>query len=71
MIRQGTLGKSRLMIHDDVWIGARVTILGNVGTIGKGAIIGAGAVVTKAVPDYAIVGGNPARIIRYRNAVNK
>ena len=64
MIRQGTLGKSRLMIHDDVWIGARVTILGNVGTIGKGAIIGAGAVVTKAVPDYAIVGGNPARIIR-------
>ena len=34
-------------------------------------IIGTGFVVTKAVPDYAIVGGNPARIIRYRNAVNK
>jgi maltose O-acetyltransferase len=54
-------------IEDDVWIGARVIILPGL-TIGKGAIIGAGAVVTKDVPPYAICGGNPARIIKYRTA---
>ena len=58
--------KTNLVISDDVWIGARVTILGKVNTIGKGAIIAAGSVVTKTVPDYAIVGGNPAKIIRFR-----
>lgn len=66
MARQGNIGKSELIICDDVWIGTRVTILGNVKTIGKGAIIVAGAVVTKPVPDYAIVGGNPAKVIKYR-----
>lgn len=66
MANQGNIGKSELIICDDVWIGTRVTILGNVKTIGKGAIIAAGAVVTKPVPDYAIVGGNPAKIIKYR-----
>ena len=52
-------------IGHDVWIGAHATILGGV-RIGNGAVIGAGAVVTKDVPDYAIVGGVPARIIRMR-----
>jgi len=52
-------------IGDYAWIGARAIILKGV-KIGKYAIVGAGAVVTKDVPDYAIVGGNPARIIRYR-----
>jgi maltose O-acetyltransferase len=52
-------------IEDDVWIGARSIILPGL-TIGRGAIIGAGSVVTKNVPPFAICGGNPARIIRYR-----
>ncbi len=52
-------------IADDVWIGTRALILPGV-SIGKGAIIAAGAVVTKDVPDYAIVGGNPAKVIKSR-----
>ena len=52
-------------IGHDVWVGSRATIMNNV-TIGNGAIVAAGAVVTKDVPPYAIVGGVPARIIRYR-----
>lgn len=52
-------------IGNDVWIGYRVIIPSNV-TIGDGAIIAAGAVVTKDVPPYAIVGGVPAKVIRYR-----
>jgi len=59
-----------LSIGDDVWIGARVIILPNCKIIGKGAIVGAGAVVTKDVPCYAIVGGNPARVLRLRKMVN-
>lgn len=52
-------------IGNDVWIGARATILREV-TVGDGAIIAAGAVVNKDVPPYAIVGGVPARVLRYR-----
>lgn len=63
---QGNLPKTKLKIEDDVWIGARVTILGNCSRIGKGAVVGACSVVTKDVPEYAIVAGNPARIIGYR-----
>lgn len=54
-------------IKNDVWIGERAIILSGV-TIGNGAIIAAGAVVTKDVPDFAIVGGVPAKIIKYRFA---
>ncbi len=54
-----------LKIGNDVWIGANASILDGV-TIGDGAIVAAGAVVTKDVPPYAVVGGVPAKIIKYR-----
>jgi len=54
-------------IGDFVWCGANVTILPGV-TIGEGAIVGAGSVVTKDVPRLAVVGGNPAQVIGYRDA---
>ncbi len=54
-----------IVIEDDVWIGAKVTVLGGV-TIGRGAIVAAGAVVTKDVEPYSIVGGVPAKLIRHR-----
>lgn len=59
-----------LTIGNDVWIGDRVTILSGCRSIGNGAVIAAGAVVTRDVPAHAIVGGVPARVIRMRfNAV--
>jgi maltose O-acetyltransferase len=66
MGHQGDGGKTELNIGNDVWIGARVMVLPGCKHIGNGAVVGAGAVVTKDVPDYAIVGGNPARVIKYR-----
>ena len=56
---------SEVIIGNDVWIGARVIILDGI-RIGDGAIIGAGSVVTKDVPDYAIVAGTPAKVLKYR-----
>jgi acetyltransferase-like isoleucine patch superfamily enzyme len=53
-----------IVIKDKAWVGFNVIILKGV-TIGEGAVIGAGSVVTKDIPDYAVVGGNPARIIKY------
>ncbi|MDP4179984.1 MAG: acyltransferase [Bacillota bacterium] len=61
-----TAPKRPVVIEDDVWIAARVIILPGI-TVHKGAILGAGAVITKDVPEYAVVGGNPARIIKFRN----
>lgn len=56
----------KIVIGDNVWLGNRVTIVGNV-EIGEGVIVAAGSVVCKNIPDYAIVGGNPAEIIKYRD----
>ena len=57
--------KGDIHVGNDVWIGYRAMILGAV-TIGDGAVVGAGAVVTKDVPPYAVVAGNPARVLRFR-----
>lgn len=65
MCRQGHEECRPVVIGSDVWIGARVIILPGV-HIGDGAVIGAGSVVTKDVPAYGIVGGNPAKLIRMR-----
>ncbi|MBI3893743.1 MAG: CatB-related O-acetyltransferase [Candidatus Wallbacteria bacterium] len=56
---------SKVSVGNDVWTGHNVNVMGGV-TIGDGAIIGAGAVVTHDVPAYAIVGGVPAKLIRFR-----
>lgn len=64
--QQGSKPKSELIIDGDVWIGTRAMILPGCRHIGYGAVIGAGAVVTKDVPDYAVVGGNPAKVLKYR-----
>jgi acetyltransferase-like isoleucine patch superfamily enzyme len=55
-----------LRIGNDVWIGANVVIMPEVSRIGDGAVIGAGSVVNKDIPPYAVVLGNPARVVKYR-----
>lgn len=55
-----------LEIGNDVWIGANAVILPEVCRIGDGAVIGAGAVVNRDVPPYAVMLGNPARVVKYR-----
>ena len=67
MCEQGMQPEKPVYIGDDVWIGGRVTILPGV-HIGSHSIIGAGAVVTRDVPDFAIVAGNPATVKKYRKA---
>ncbi|WP_332396274.1 CatB-related O-acetyltransferase [Vibrio metschnikovii] len=57
--------KKEVIIGSDVWIGEGARILPNV-HIGDGAVIAAGAIVTKSVPNYAIVGGVPAKLLKYR-----
>jgi acetyltransferase-like isoleucine patch superfamily enzyme len=59
-----------VVIDDDVWVGARAMLLRGV-HVGRGAVVGAGAVVTKSVPPYAIVSGNPAQVVRFRWDVDK
>lgn len=63
--RQGALINRAVRIGDDVWIGTRVVVLPGV-SIGDGAIVGAGSIVTRDVPAGAVAAGNPARVIRMR-----
>ena len=58
-----------IVVEDDVWVGGGSIILSGV-TIGKGAVIAAGAVVNKDVPPYAIVGGVPAKVLKYRDGAD-
>jgi acetyltransferase-like isoleucine patch superfamily enzyme len=58
--------KHSIHIDDDVWIGANSVVLPGV-KIGRGAVIGAGSVVSRDVPEYAVYGGVPAKLIRFRN----
>lgn len=66
MISQGSKKYPPFVIEDDVWIGQNTIILPKVGKLAKGTIVGAGSVVTKQFPEYSIIGGNPARLIRMR-----
>lgn len=65
-IRQGTRGPElgkEIHIGEDCWIGGNVVILPGV-NIGRGSVVGAGSVVTKSVPDFTVVAGNPAKVLR-------
>lgn len=55
-----------LKIGNDVWVGHNAIIMPNVSSIGDGAVIAAGAVVNKDIPPYAVMVGNPARVVRFR-----
>jgi acetyltransferase-like isoleucine patch superfamily enzyme len=65
LIDQGIYSKGPVIIEDGCWLGAGVTVLDGV-RIGKGAIVGAGAVVTRDLPDYAVATGIPARVVQIR-----
>ena len=68
--KQPLTAKGPITIGNDAWIGTGAIILSGV-TIGEGAVVAAGAVVTKDVPAGAIAAGNPARIVKHRNALTR
>lgn len=70
MVHQGSTKLVTPIIEDDVWIGTNSIILPEV-TLKKGTIVAAGSIVTKTFPQYSIIGGNPARLIRSRLESNK
>lgn len=65
-VKKDLLERPSLNIGHDVWIGSSTIILPSVNYIGNGAIIGAGSIVTKDVPSYSVVAGNPAKLIKSR-----
>lgn len=64
-IEDDVYSNGKIVVEDDVWIGMDSKIMSGI-KIGQGAVIAAGSVVVKDIPPYAIVGGNPAEIIKYR-----
>jgi virginiamycin A acetyltransferase len=66
VVAEETIQRTRCTVEDDVWVGHNAIILPGVKIVGRGSVVAAGAVVTKEVPRYAIVTGNPARVLRYR-----
>lgn len=66
MVKQETIVRTNFIVEDDVWVGHNAIILPSVNKIGRGAVIAAGAVVTKDVRPYEIVGSNPAKHIKFR-----
>ncbi len=66
MMEQGVYSKGKVVIKDGTWLGAGATVLDGV-QVGEGCIVGAGAVVTKDLPDYAIAVGVPAKVIKMRS----
>lgn len=62
---EGSMPEKLTRVGNDVWIGCNVVVLPGV-TIGNGAVVAAGSIVTKDVPPYAIVAGTPAKVLRYR-----
>jgi virginiamycin A acetyltransferase len=65
-VKEDTVSFHALEIGHDAWVGSRAIITPGCTRIGIGAVVGAGSVVTKDVPDFAVVGGNPARTIKFR-----
>jgi acetyltransferase-like isoleucine patch superfamily enzyme len=68
--RQQPVSKKKITIEDEVWIGANSVIVAGV-TIGKHSVVAAGSVVIKDVPPYSVVAGNPARMIKQYNEINR
>ncbi|MBP7736610.1 MAG: CatB-related O-acetyltransferase [Spirochaetes bacterium] len=66
LVKEDILARTQLTIGNDVWIGHNAVIMPSVSRIGDGAVIGANSVVSQDVPDFAVVSGFPARILRYR-----
>ncbi len=64
--RKNPLKTSKLVIEDDAWIGAGAIVLPSVGRLGRGSVVASGSVVRHPVPDFTVVAGNPAKIIRER-----
>ncbi len=65
-VSEDNIDSGTLDIGHDAWIGARTIILRGCSRIGIGAAIGAGSIVTKDIPDFAVAAGNPARVVRFR-----
>jgi acetyltransferase-like isoleucine patch superfamily enzyme len=66
IVSESHVTRTDIVIEDDVWISHNATLTSSTKRVGRGAVVGAGAVVTHEVPPYAIVAGVPAKVIRYR-----